>query len=383
MEEQQKAVAEAQQAMEDAKRKMEEAQRVMAEAEAALEEQQQTAVAELLSMETEAAGTGAEATGMETEADGAETGATGAGADTAAAGPEADGASEASGAGASEAGAEAPGTEAPADEAEAPKKEKKKIIVVDDIAFHLVSIKERLKSRYEIYPAQSAQILFNILQNITPDLILLDVNMPDVDGFELVETIKAEGRLSSIPIIFLTAKKDKESERKAMALGAADYVTKPFADADLIARIEKQLSGEPEKMEKPVVLAVDDSPSILQSVNHLLQDKYTVYTLPNPLLLSKLLLRIVPDLFLLDYQMPGLTGFELVPIIRNTPPNEDTPIVFLTSENTTYHVIEGVQNLGAKDFILKPIDEALLRERIEVQLADFAARRRKRMLRGE
>ena len=252
---------------------------------------------------------------------------------------------------------------------------KKKIILVDDINFHLISIKERLKNHYEIYPAQSADILFEILTNIMPDLILLDINMPDVDGFEVIEKLKADSRYADIPVIFLTAKNDKKSALRGTALGAVDFVTKPFSDSKLIEAIENQLDPVRRAAIKPIILAVDDSPSILQAVNNALQSQYTVYTLPQPTLVKEILRKVTPDLFLLDYQMPELTGFDLIPIIRKFPLHEDTPIIFLTSEGTVDN-LSVAMHLGACDFIVKPLDPAVLRERIAVHLSDFMMQRR-------
>ena len=113
---------------------------------------------------------------------------------------------------------------------------------------------------------------------------------------------------------------------------------------------------------KPVVLVVDDNPSILKSVNFFLREKYTVSTLPEPKKIEELLTKITPDLFILDCNMPDLNGFDLVPIIRNLPEHKDTPIIFLTGEDTNENFSEAIQ-LGASAFLTKPIDENLLREK--------------------
>ena len=240
---------------------------------------------------------------------------------------------------------------------------RKKIIVVDDVYLHLTSIKNRLQSHYEIYPAQGAQILFNLLEKFLPDLILLDINMPDIDGYGVLEMLKMNVRFADIPVIFLTSSTDRASVMKGLNLGAADYVVKPFQDEKLIESIEKQLNPEGGEKEKPIVLTVDDTPAILQSVYNALNEQYKVYTLPKPEKLPDLLKMVCPDLFLLDYNMPVLNGFELVPIIRATPGHEKTPIIFLTTEGYVGHISEAIR-LGACDFILKPASEELLRQKV-------------------
>ncbi|MCL2109832.1 MAG: response regulator, partial [Oscillospiraceae bacterium] len=175
---------------------------------------------------------------------------------------------------------------------------RKKIVLVDDLKFHLLSTKERLKDSYEVYTAQSADILFEILSKTPIDLILLDINMPDVDGYKVITQLKSTPRLKEIPVVFLSAKADKESVAKGLSLGAVDYVIKPFTDAALVDCIERQLNPKAKVHEKPIVLAVDDNPSILQSINHALDAQFKVYTLPQPEILEELLERLTPDLFL-------------------------------------------------------------------------------------
>ena len=114
---------------------------------------------------------------------------------------------------------------------------------------------------------------------------------------------------------------------------------------------------------KPLVLAIDDSPIILMSVSSLLSGNYKVYTLAKPAMLDKVLSQIKPDLFLLDYNMPELNGFELVPIIRGFEGHKDTPIIFLTSSGTVDYLSSAVM-LGACDFIVKPVQPVILREKI-------------------
>jgi PleD family two-component response regulator len=257
-----------------------------------------------------------------------------------------------------------------------PEIKRKKIILVDDIKFQLLSIKERLKSYYEIYPAQSAEDMFELLEKVKPEIILLDINMPDCDGFEVVKRLKENPKFTAIPIIFLTADYNKQNVIKGMTLGAVDFVKKPFADADLIKCIENQLNLD-KKEEKPIILAIDDNPSILKSVNVLLKDKYSIYTLPEPTKITALLEMITPDLFMLDCKMPGLSGFELIPIIRRIKEHEETPIIFLTSEGTIDNISVAI-NLGASDFIIKPIDEKILREKTTLHLKDYIMRRRVR-----
>ena len=116
-----------------------------------------------------------------------------------------------------------------------------KIILVDDIQSNLDQGRNILKQFYDVYPAPSAERLFVMLEKITPDLILLDIEMPGMDGYEAIKILKADERYNLIPVIFLTSKTDDNSEYKGLDLGAADYVSKPFSGPLLFKRIESQL----------------------------------------------------------------------------------------------------------------------------------------------
>ena len=96
----------------------------------------------------------------------------------------------------------------------------------------------------------------------------------------------------------------------------------------------------------------------------MLRDNYKVYTLPKPEKVEKLLQDITPDMFLVDYKMPTMSGFELITIIRKLPGHKDTPIIFLTSEGTIDNINTAIE-LGACDFIAKPFEMDVLRSKIE------------------
>ncbi|MDR0776392.1 MAG: response regulator [Azonexus sp.] len=114
---------------------------------------------------------------------------------------------------------------------------------------------------------------------------------------------------------------------------------------------------------KPLILAVDDSLDILAALEFVLRDKFRVHKLPRPTLLKNVLQQVTPDLFLLDYKMPELSGFDLVPVIRSFEKHKYTPIIFLTSEGTASNVSTAIA-LGASDFVVKPIDPDALRQKI-------------------
>ncbi|MCL2720216.1 MAG: response regulator [Treponema sp.] len=114
----------------------------------------------------------------------------------------------------------------------------KTIFVVDDSATNLVAAKNVLADKYKTYTLPSAAKMFLFLEKITPDLILLDVDMPEMDGFEALSILKSNDKFKKIPVIFLTGMNDSESEKRGIQIGAVDFIVKPFSAPELINRIE-------------------------------------------------------------------------------------------------------------------------------------------------
>ena len=126
---------------------------------------------------------------------------------------------------------------------------RRKIIIVDDNASSLALVRNLLKEHYEVYPAPSAIKLFTIMGNFIPDLVLLDIDMPGMSGYEVMQVMRENPRFKDIPIILLTGKNDLESEIEGFKLGAADYVTKPFSGELLLRRVSNLLLLEQQKLE--------------------------------------------------------------------------------------------------------------------------------------
>jgi putative two-component system response regulator len=126
---------------------------------------------------------------------------------------------------------------------------RKKIILVDDNLANLTAGKQMLKDSYEVYAIPSAAKLFEFLEHVAPDIILLDIEMPEMNGYETIRILKADGRFAEIPVIFLTAKSDEASELEGLRLGAIDYVSKPFSAPLLLKRIENHMLMDEQRRE--------------------------------------------------------------------------------------------------------------------------------------
>ena len=131
-------------------------------------------------------------------------------------------------------------------------KEKKKILLVDDDEIHLTTAEFFLKKEYEIYKAKSGEEALEYLCNdkISPSVIMLDIIMPNMNGWEVFKKIRTTDFLKNIPVIFLTAVNDKAEREKAFKWGIADYIVKPFNMTLLISCIQDVIKKYEEKNTK-------------------------------------------------------------------------------------------------------------------------------------
>lgn len=118
------------------------------------------------------------------------------------------------------------------------------VLVVDDEPNIVLSIKFLMNQKgYEVRTASNGEEALKALQEQTPDLILLDVMMPKPDGYEVCQTIRATKEWRDIPVIMLTAKGREVEREKGLAMGADDYITKPFATRELVDKVQAILEA--------------------------------------------------------------------------------------------------------------------------------------------
>lgn len=119
---------------------------------------------------------------------------------------------------------------------------KKKILMVDDVDLNHRTAGSVLEDTYELYMALSAAEGFQILEKVLPDLILLDIIMPEMDGYEMLKILKEKPEYKNIPVIFLTADSRPETEVEGFNCGIVDFITKPFVPIVMKKRIETQIA---------------------------------------------------------------------------------------------------------------------------------------------
>jgi len=129
------------------------------------------------------------------------------------------------------------------------KNEKKLVILVDDNPANLRIGKNVLAEKYTVATCPSAEKMFSLLENNNPAMILLDVDMPEMNGYDAIKILKSKPETKDIPVIFLTARSESDAELAGLSLGAIDYITKPFQPPLLLKRIEVHILVEDQRKE--------------------------------------------------------------------------------------------------------------------------------------
>jgi putative two-component system response regulator len=120
----------------------------------------------------------------------------------------------------------------------------KTVFIVDDNDVNLSVAAKALSKQYRTFTLQSASDMFELLNNIVPDLILLDISMPQMNGFEAMRQLKSDARYLDIPVIFLSGRDDTTTEAYVFEIGALDFISKPFSETVLLNRIKTHLGIE-------------------------------------------------------------------------------------------------------------------------------------------
>ena len=127
--------------------------------------------------------------------------------------------------------------------------DRKTIFFVDDDITNLTMGNDVLCEFYNVFTLNSGARLLKMMEKFIPDLILLDVEMPEMNGYEAIKILKNDDKTKNIPVVFLTAKSDAEDELKGLSLGAIDYIVKPFSPPRFLKRIENHLLLESQRKE--------------------------------------------------------------------------------------------------------------------------------------
>ena len=249
----------------------------------------------------------------------------------------------------------------PTDDDETDQANEHTIFVVDDSDTNLILAEEALDD-YNVFTILSAKKMFDMLKKVKPDLILLDIQMPEMDGFEAMEILKAE--YNTIPVVFLTATITPDITARAKKLGVAAVYPKPFKGADLQTKVEEWIK---KPGSKPTVLIIDDTPMVISALSRMLLPLYSVKAAKDGREGLDLVDNHQIDLILLDINMPEFTGFDVLAKLKESEKTSGIPVIFITGSEEAADEAKGF-SLGAVDFIIKPFVEEKVLHRVELHI---------------
>jgi signal transduction histidine kinase/CheY-like chemotaxis protein len=203
------------------------------------------------------------------------------------------------------------------------------LIIDDDKAIHDLLERELAAKGYHVLHAAGGREGLKIAKQTRPDVITLDIIMPDLDGWSVLKTLKDDRELRDIPVVLVTIMGDRDM---GFALGAADYITKPLDRDMLLAAVNRHARS----VEGAQILVVDDDWKTREMLRRTLaKEGWTVAEASNGREALSLLERGPPVLVLLDLMMPEMDGFELLERMRGDGGWRDIPVILLTAKDLT------------------------------------------------
>ena len=253
----------------------------------------------------------------------------------------------------------------------------KKILVIEDNELNLKLIDSLLKlGHYETVGAADAETGIQLAREHDPDLVLMDIQLPGMDGLHASRIIKADPELKDIPVVALTAHAMLGDEDKAKEAGCDGYLSKPIDTRTFLQTIGQYVNGhngnvhqertnrEKIKRRKHKVLVVDDEPLNVKLLTAALSsEEFEVVPAYNGLEALQKVVADSPDLILLDIMMPRMNGLEVTKRLKEDPSFAHIAIVLVTALDDAESKIKGLE-AGADEFLSKPIDSVELQARV-------------------
>jgi|SRR3989338_7563972 len=237
-----------------------------------------------------------------------------------------------------------------------------KLLIVDDESGLCEYLRDFFGPKgYQVSIATSAQEALAFVERETPELVLLDINMPDINGLEVLRYIKKTSAQSKV--IMVTVSDDADTREKAKRLGADDFVKKPFTTdylEDIVILKVAQLTKEKEPAH---ILIVDDEEGIRDTLKKFFSERFEceLFEAGDGKHALDLLRAKKFDLVLLDIKMPGLSGME---VIRQLKKLDDKPCIWVITRFDSQEVAHKVIEQGADDYIPKPFSLRVLDSKI-------------------
>ncbi|MEI7942151.1 MAG: response regulator [Candidatus Riflemargulisbacteria bacterium] len=245
-----------------------------------------------------------------------------------------------------------------------------KILIVDDEPDILEFVRYNLKKEgYDVYTAENGKLALKLAKEVVPHLVILDLMMPGIDGFQVLKSIRDNEATSHLPVLTLSAKHITKEELNFLKSNhVQQLIQKGNVNLDeLLGAVANILTQNTEELKqpqpefkpivgKPVVLIVEDNPDNMKSSKAILSDNFTVLEAVNGIEGIEMALKFKPNLILMDIALPIMDGIEAFKKIRNNPELQHIKVIALTASAMTQDR-ETVLAHGFDAFIPKPIDE--------------------------
>jgi len=244
-----------------------------------------------------------------------------------------------------------------------------KLLLVDDEKGLCFYLKDFFHPRgYEVFIAASGEDALSIVKKENPELVLLDINMPGMDGLEALRQIKKASPRSKV--IMVTVNDDVDTRKKAESLGADDFVRKPFTVAYLEDAVILKVNELTKSKQAPEILIVDDEEGIRDSLRKFLSSRFEckVTEAGSGQQALDLLRKNSFDLVFLDIKMPGISGMD---VIKEKKKLAHPPFIWVITRFDSEEIAHKVIEQGADDYIPKPFSLRALDSKLRNFLASI------------
>lgn len=271
-----------------------------------------------------------------------------------------------------------------------------KILVVDDIAPNVRLLEAKLKREYfNVITAMNGEEALQKVRDETPDVVLLDIMMPGMDGFEVCQRLKADPKTMHIPVVMVTALTDVADRVRGLEVGADDFLSKPVNDMALFSRIRslvrlkmtidewrlrEQTANQfgvlgqdalimNESVDNADILLIEDNATDAQSVVETLRrDGHRVTVVSSGARAIEKAETTAFELLIVSLTLKDEDGLRLCSHLRMNDMTKKVPTLMLAEEADMPRIVTGMEFSGAYDYIIRPIDKNELRARVHTQV---------------
>ncbi|MCI5621539.1 MAG: response regulator [Lachnospiraceae bacterium] len=245
-----------------------------------------------------------------------------------------------------------------------------RVLVVDDNLEAQETMRAYLEDVVYVTTAGSGRQAIEYVQDHKVDVILLDVDMPIMDGFLTLENLRKQINCVNVPVIFVTGMRDRHTVMNSLMVGSDGYLLKPVEKQMLREKVLQMYERGQKKKNKKTILAIDDDMAFLKLVDSYLRDTYNVVIINSGKLALNYLMKHTPDLILLDYQMPLYSGANLMSMFPKKEENANIPVIILSGaidmdalkDLYAYKPAAVLAKPVTKETLLENLDKILTRE---------------------